>query len=397
MPKSSPNLACQQILHPPAHSIGSEECMIEFTPKVVCWNVAFSNDGKLLAACYGSPDNCVRIWYLQDDGSFSLVSTLKGLHTRTVRCCSFAPVSKFYTIATASFDGTVGIWEDTSQGGDNVISDDWDCIAQLEGHDSECKCVVWNASSTLLATCGRDKTVWLWDCCLTGNIGSGGDDGEFECLTILNGHEGDVKSVIFAASHGQFGDGDEICISASYDNSIRVWAEDGGEWYCAKVLTDSHTLWNLAVSPGSTRLISGSADGSIGIYKCYTSLEKEELMLDDKELELERSPNQGFWKFVGRLPHAHQSEVMSISYSSARTGHGRFASCGDSLKIYREAAESTSDHPLIGVHTESKQMDLNTVQWHPYNGSILATGGYDGCVRIWKYGSVKEKKNPEIP
>ena len=71
----------------------------------------------------------------------------------------------------------------------------------------------WNVAATLLATCGRDKTVWLWDCSLEGNIGGG--DVEFECLAVLNGHKGDVKSVDFAPSRGQFGDGDEICLSGS--------------------------------------------------------------------------------------------------------------------------------------------------------------------------------------
>ena len=131
----------------------------------------------------------------------------------------------------------------------------------------------WNVAATLLATCGRDKTVWLWDCSLEGNIGGG--DGEFECLAVLNGHEGDVKSVVFAPSRGQFGDGDEICLSGSYDNTIRVWAEDAGDWYCALVLTESHTIWSLALASGAIRLISGSADASVGIYKLYTAQERK--------------------------------------------------------------------------------------------------------------------------
>ena len=256
-------LSCQRVLAPPLSSIGADEAMIEYSSNSLCWHVSFSSDGELLAACYGAPDCCARIWELEN---FTLVATLKDLHTRTVRCCSFAPVAMNYTLATSSFDGTIGIWE---KGKD----DRWDCIAQLEGHESECKCVEWNAASTLLATCGRDKTVWLWDCSLEGNIGGG--DGEFECLAVLNGHEGDIKSVVFAPSRGQFGDGDEICLSGSYDNTVRVWAEDAGDWYCALVLTESHTIWSLAFAPGATRLIIGSADASIGVYKLYTSQEQK--------------------------------------------------------------------------------------------------------------------------
>jgi WD40 repeat protein len=179
-------------------------------------------------------------------------------------------VSTNYILATASFDGTIGVWEDARR--DN--SEGWDCIAQLEGHESECKWVTWNPTATLMATCGRDKTVWLWECSLPGNIG-GGDDGDFECLAVLNGHDGDVKCSVFAPSHGQY-DGDEILISASYDDTIRVWAEDAGDWFCVQILTEGNTVWSLALAPGGARFISGSADGSIGIYKFYTARERKE-------------------------------------------------------------------------------------------------------------------------
>jgi len=73
--------------------------------------------------------------------------------------------------------------------------------------------------------------------------------------------------------------GDEILISASYDDAIKCWAEDGGDWYCAATLSaHTSTVWSIASTPGGTRLVSASDDCSLAIWKCYTASEKHEMI-----------------------------------------------------------------------------------------------------------------------
>ena len=82
----------------------------------------------------------------------------------------------------------------------------------------------------MLATCSRDKSVWVW---------SVEDDGDFECMSVLNGHTQDVKAVRWHPH-------DRVFVSCSYDDTLRFWAleADEDDFAVDTVLTGhTSTVW----------------------------------------------------------------------------------------------------------------------------------------------------------
>jgi len=351
------------------------------------WHAAWNPRYKILATC--GADISVRLWQYNSNNVFSCVEVVSGQHSRTIRWIDWHPSGDMF--ACASFDGTTSIWKRDFKSQSLSFS----CVTSIEGHENEVKSVSWDSTGKYLATCGRDKAVWIWemqnydgfdaknannnnnDADLVNEDGDVFDAVEFECVSICQGHSQDVKMVKWHPV-------EPILASASYDDTVKLWREDLDDWNCFETLkAHSSTVWSCDFAPAqlltSTAhkdlLVSCSDDNSVIFWQKPQTQQQQQ-----QDNNSSTSSYSSSIKPLHTVTAAHDRTVYSCSWSRYNnliaTGAG-----DDSIQIFDNNAKS------IQKITNAHEADVNCVQWnsHPSHGNLLASTSDDGTIKIWQW------------
>ena len=411
------------------------------------WMVSWHPSGTMLASCSG--DKTVRIWSRlrltteqavdseQDAaGGWKCISILSGEHRRTVRCVAWSPDGN--RLACSSFDATVTIWRrvNSIDGSSNVF--DMKLEAQLDGHENEVKCVAWalpdaTKSARQLATCSRDKTVWIWEQAGAADEAETGREDEeetFECAGVLEGHSQDIKFVKWippACSCASSGSGHhrggpsrptKLVLSGGYDDTLKIWEENPNrqdDWHCTATLVHhTSTVWEAAVQPTSS--------SPAGQIRAHDDDEEDDSMPQQEEASLSAAPDLHrsaapplivscsddrsvvVWAKRSTPPDAASPSASSSGSSYEVAGirsdrtlysidwNGSLIAVGSGadnvVLLHLRDNRSESSHPIVidvaGGIARAHDADVNSVRFAPSDPNLLATASDDGSIKLWR-------------
>lgn len=283
-------------------------------------------------------------------------------------------------------------------------------------HDDIVHDVAYDFYGKRIATCSSDQKIKVWDC---------DENGEWKLSAEWKAHSGSVWRIQWA--HPEFG---QVIASCSFDRQVCIWEEsDGLQWTQKAQLADSRdSVQDIKFAPHhlGLKLATCSADGVLRIYEAPDVMNLSHWPLQD-ELEVQRQPvtcmawNPSRFDAVESLAMATGDSVKIWVHTEQRKWH---MIC--SLADHHNTVHDVSWAPNLGrsyhlIATASKDRAVRIwkvafsgdvmghvepecvalfkdhgsevwrVEWN-LTGSILASSGDDGTVRLWKSNRVGEWK-----
>ncbi|KAF8881402.1 WD40-repeat-containing domain protein [Gymnopilus junonius] len=264
-------------------------------------SVIYSPDGKWIVS---APDSIVKV---RDAEIFNSVQEPFRAHKSAIRSLAFSPTGKLF--ASGSADKTIRIWDPQAE---------VPAKATIDAHDDSVEGVAFSPDGKYIISGSQDKTA-----------------------TPIGLH-----ASILSRWH--------VLASGSADKTVRIW--DTTSRNTIAELTHTDTIWSVAFSPDSRRLVSGSRDGIVRVW----DLKTKKVILKDKE---------------------HKGSVAAVAFSP----DGVYTASGSYDKTIRifEAETGKQVRPPLEGHTS----EVQTLAFSP-DGKRLISGA-NNAIRVWDIEMLK--------
>lgn len=272
-------------------------------------------------------------------------------HRTPINCVAFHPV--FSSIASGDDDALIKIW-------------DWEfgeLEKTLKGHTKAVLDLDYGGPKgrTLLASCGHDLTIKLWD-----------PSDDYKNIRTLPGHDHSVSAVRFIPSGASGAPlSGNLLVSSSRDMTIRIWDVTTG--YCVKTIR-GHNDWIRDVCP--------SLDGQYVLSTGYDrTIRLWDITMANPEPKLVMFGHENFVECCALAPPAsytHMSALAGLKKPPPANSMAEYMASGSrdkTIKLWD--ARGTCIKTLIGHDSW-----VRALLFHP-GGKFLVSVSDDKTIRCW--------------
>jgi WD40 repeat protein/serine/threonine protein kinase len=253
----------------------------------------------------------------------------------------------------------------------------------LRGHTAEVRAVAFSRDGKLLASCGQDHSVRIWDVASRRHT------------KLLGPYLGSVAMGSQVGSVAFAPDGKTLAIVQDHSKSVRLW--DVAARCERAALPHPSEVAGVTFSPDGKLLATGGSDGTVRLWDVATWREVGTLGgHTDGVLLVVFSPDgktlasAAYYDTAIRLwDMAARRQIASLKGHTTRMSSLSFSPDGKTLaSAAHETAVRLWD---VAAKKEVRALRepgtlLSSVAFSP-DGKVLATGGGDGTVRVWDAGT----------
>ncbi|KAI1332032.1 WD40-repeat-containing domain protein [Xylariaceae sp. FL0255] len=280
-------------------------------------------------------------------------------------------------IVSASFDGLLRVWNPSGE-----------CIATSGsgGHTASAKAVKF-LSSTQLASSGLDRTVRIWKYAES----DGGLSATLKPSLELYGHKASVDALDIHSPSGRV-------LSASADGSIGIWSASKSSSPAAP----ASLLPGAGASESKRRKLSGASAapqrGPLSLMPIHNSAATG-ICFDPNDSSVAYSASQDHTIRTIDLTTSKVENVITTSHPLLALTTLSRSSSSSSSSVLLAAATSARHVTLVDPRVSSATTSVMTLRGHknmvsslapgPENDYSLVSGSFDGTCRIWDLRSVR--------